>query len=114
MVWHQPKAYQPCGIFFWQISGSVEFGLLVVLLKSKRSKIKLATMNELTKPIINPDTQAMLNSLQLVVSRTLERKRRFGHWDGKAPVAVGDDAPQHLLPISFNATSAREVSIHAE
>ena len=46
---------------------------------------------------LSPDTQAMLDSLQLAVTKTLERKRRLGHyvvqWSGNAPVLVGEDAP---------------------
>lgn len=46
---------------------------------------------------LTPDTQAMLDSLQLAVTKTLERKRRLGHyvlqWSGGAPILVGEDAP---------------------
>jgi hypothetical protein len=46
---------------------------------------------------LSPDTQAMLDSLQLAVTKMLERKRRLGHyvvqWSGNAPVFVGEDAP---------------------
>lgn len=48
-------------------------------------------------PTPSPDTQAMLDCLRLAVEKTLERKRRLGQyvvqWSGKAPVAVGGDAP---------------------
>lgn len=53
-------------------------------------------------PIMTPnaDTQATLDCLRLAVSKTLERKRRLGQysvqWTGKAPFAVGDDAPESL------------------
>jgi len=57
-------------------------------------------MNEQTTPPLSPDTQAMLDCLRLTVSKTLERKRRLGQysvqWNGKAPFAVGDDAPETL------------------
>jgi len=53
-------------------------------------------------PTPSPDTQAMLDSLQQAVTKTLERKRRLGQyvvqWSGKAPVAVGADAPPAILP----------------
>ncbi|MFH0729135.1 MAG: hypothetical protein V2B19_22690 [Pseudomonadota bacterium] len=39
----------------------------------------------------------ILESLKKTVTKTLERKRRLGHyfviWDGKKPVMQGDDAP---------------------
>lgn len=42
----------------------------------------------------------MLDCLRQTVSKTLERKRRLGQysvqWTGKAPFAVGDDAPESL------------------
>ncbi len=49
---------------------------------------------------IPPDTQKILDSLKKVAADTLERKRRLGHYaiiwrDGK-PVAIGEDAPEHL------------------
>jgi hypothetical protein len=57
-------------------------------------------MSKPSKPTLSPDTQAMLDCLQLAVSKTLERKRRLGQyvvqWDGKAPFAIGEDAPKHL------------------
>lgn len=57
-------------------------------------------MNEPSKPTLSPDTQAMLDCLRQAVSKTLERKRRLGQytvqWSGKAPFAVGDDAPESL------------------
>ena len=59
-------------------------------------------MSEPSKPTLSPDTQAMLDCLRLAVDKTLERKRRLGQyveqWDGKAPFAIGDDAPEHLKP----------------
>lgn len=46
---------------------------------------------------IDPDTQAVLDSLQLAVSKALERKRRLGQyavfWQDGAPVFIGEDAP---------------------
>lgn len=57
-------------------------------------------MSECTKPTPSPETQAMLDCLRQAVSKTLERKRRLGQysvqWSGKAPVAMGDDAPENL------------------
>lgn len=54
---------------------------------------------------ISPETQKTLEALRKVAADTLERKRRLGHYaiiwrDGK-PVAIGEDAPDHLaVPIS--------------
>lgn len=54
-------------------------------------------MSSQSHPTPSPDTQAMLDCLQQTVAKTLERKRRLGHyvvqWSGQAPVAVGADAP---------------------
>ncbi|NJA06286.1 hypothetical protein HC024_11220 [Methylococcaceae bacterium WWC4] len=65
-------------------------------------------MSELTKTTLSPDTQAMLGCLQLAINKTLERKRRLGQyvvqWDGNAPFAIGDDAPEHLKQVPSNAT----------
>jgi len=49
---------------------------------------------------ISPETQKTLEALRKVAADTLERKRRLGHYaiiwrDGK-PVAIGEDAPDHL------------------
>jgi hypothetical protein len=48
-------------------------------------------------PTPDADTQAMLDSLRHAVAKTLDRKRRLGHyavlWDGNKPVLVGEDAP---------------------
>jgi hypothetical protein len=51
--------------------------------------------------IIPPDIQQTLEILKKVAADTLERKRRLGHYaiiwkDGK-PVAIGEDAPEHLI-----------------
>ena len=57
-------------------------------------------MSEHTSPTLSPDTQAMLDCLRQAVSKTLERKRRLGQysvqWNGDAPFAIGDDAPEYL------------------
>ena len=57
-------------------------------------------MSEQANPPLSADTQAMLDCLRLAVSKTLERKRRLGQysvqWNGKAPFAVGEDAPDCL------------------
>lgn len=57
-------------------------------------------MSEQSTPPLSPDTQAMLDCLRLAVSKTLERKRRLGQysvqWNGNAPCAVGEDAPENL------------------
>ncbi len=54
-------------------------------------------MTSTTPPIIDAETQAILDCLRLAVAKTLERKRRLGHyavfWDGEKPVLVGEDAP---------------------
>jgi hypothetical protein len=51
-------------------------------------------------PTPDADTQAMLDSLRHAVAKTLERKRRLGHyavlWSGDGPIAVGEDAPEQL------------------
>ncbi|QSB03250.1 hypothetical protein JWZ98_10125 [Methylomonas sp. EFPC1] len=65
-------------------------------------------MIEPSTPILNSDTQAMLDCLQLAVNKTLERKRRLGQyvvqWEGKEPFAIGDDAPEHLKQVPSSAT----------
>ncbi|MDT4328454.1 hypothetical protein ACQE3E_11165 [Methylomonas sp. MED-D] len=67
-------------------------------------------MSEPSKSTLNSDTQAMLNCLQLAVNKTLERKRRLGQyvvqWDGEAPFAIGDDAPEHLKQVPSNTTQS--------
>lgn len=44
--------------------------------------------------------QKTLEILQQVAAETLERKRRLGHyaiiWQDGKPIAVGEDAPEHL------------------
>jgi hypothetical protein len=66
-------------------------------------------MSEPSKPTLSPDTQAMLDCLQLAVNKTLERKRRLGQyvvqWDGKGPIAIGDDAPEELKQVLSDPTS---------
>ncbi|WP_019866540.1 hypothetical protein [Methylovulum miyakonense] len=53
-------------------------------------------------PTPDADTQAMLDSLRHAVAKTLDRKRRLGHyavlWDGNKPVLVGEDAPAECKP----------------
>lgn len=53
-------------------------------------------------PTPDADTQAMLDSLRHTVAKTLDRKRRLGHyavlWDGNKPVLVGEDAPAECKP----------------
>ena len=60
---------------------------------------------------ISPDTQAMLDSLQLAVTKTLERKQRLGHyvvqWSGGAPVLVGEDAPASALTAACASGNAK-------
>jgi hypothetical protein len=55
-------------------------------------------MNKSSPPPLPPETQAILDCLQRVATKTLDRKRRLGHyavlWDGQRPVAVGEDAPR--------------------
>ncbi|WP_394753859.1 hypothetical protein [Crenothrix sp.] len=57
-------------------------------------------MSEHTNSPLTPDTQAMFDCLIQAVSKTLERKRRLGQysvqWNGDAPFAIGDDAPEYL------------------
>ncbi|WP_446810912.1 hypothetical protein ACH50O_04875 [Methylomonas sp. 2BW1-5-20] len=66
-------------------------------------------MSEQTKPFLSTETQAMLDCLQLAVNKTLERKRRLGQyvvqWDGKGPIAIGDDAPEELKQVLSDPTS---------
>jgi hypothetical protein len=49
---------------------------------------------------ISPETQKTLDSLRKVAADTLDRKRRLGHyaiiWHDGQPVAIGEDAPDHL------------------
>ncbi|OAI12104.1 hypothetical protein A1507_19125 [Methylomonas koyamae] len=70
-------------------------------------------MSKLTKATLSPDTQAMLDCLQLAVNKTLERKRRLGQyvvqWDGKEPFAIGEDAPEELKPVLSDSASSSEV-----
>jgi hypothetical protein len=46
------------------------------------------------------ETQKILEMLREVAAETLERKRRLGHyavvWQDGKPVAIGEDAPEHL------------------
>ena len=57
-----------------------------------------------TTPQPSAEAQAMLDSLRLAVAKTLERKRRLGHyvvqWSGNSVVAIGEDAPSSLPRIS--------------
>jgi hypothetical protein len=47
------------------------------------------------------ETQKALETLQRVAAETLDRKRRLGHyaviWQDGKPVAIGEDAPVHLV-----------------
>jgi hypothetical protein len=51
-------------------------------------------------PTPNAETQATLDCLRQAVNKTLERKRRLGHysvqWKDNALIIAGDDAPDHL------------------
>jgi hypothetical protein len=46
----------------------------------------------------SPRAQAMLNALRAAVNKSLEKKKRLGHyaviWQNGRPVLVGDDAPK--------------------
>lgn len=57
-------------------------------------------MNADVNPTPKADIQATLDCLRLAVSKTLERKRRLGQysvqWNGNAPFAIGEDAPESL------------------
>ncbi len=57
-------------------------------------------------PSLSPATQATLDCLRQAVSKTLERKRRLGHysvqWSGGKLFAVGEDAPIHLLKTQYS------------
>jgi hypothetical protein len=57
-------------------------------------------MTDQENPTVTPDTQAMLDCLQIAVSKTLERKRRLGQysvqWKDNSPFIEGDDAPEYL------------------
>ena len=57
-------------------------------------------MNKQTTLKPDPDTQAMFDCLRQTVEKTLEHKRRLGHyaviWKNNAPLAIGEDAPLEL------------------
>ncbi|MEQ1529583.1 MAG: hypothetical protein ABL925_09715 [Methylococcales bacterium] len=59
-------------------------------------------------PVPDQDTQNMLDCLRQTVTNTLERKRRLGHyavlWQDNAPIAIGDDAPADLQPLTVQPT----------
>lgn len=46
----------------------------------------------------SPEAQAMLKALQAAVSKTLETKKKLGHyavfWQDGRPVLIGPDAPK--------------------
>lgn len=51
-----------------------------------------------TETTLSKESQIILDALQQAVAKTLERKRRLGHYyvvwrDGK-PVMIGEDAPK--------------------
>ena len=54
-------------------------------------------MTSIQKTVPSEKSREILESLKKTVSKTLERKRKLGHyaviWDGKKPVRRGDDAP---------------------
>ncbi len=55
-------------------------------------------MNATQKNVPSPEGQQQLDLLRKAVGKTLEKKRRLGHYavtwkDGK-PVVTGEDAPQ--------------------
>lgn len=61
-------------------------------------KVDMETPTPVATPQpLSPDTQAMLECLQLTATETLERKRRLGHyavlWSDDGPILVGEDAP---------------------
>ena len=61
---------------------------------------------------ISPETQKTLQSLRKIAENTLERKRRLGHYaiiwrDGK-PIAIGEDAPSHLIQLEQSASSPQQ------
>lgn len=49
----------------------------------------------------DPKTQAILESLQKTATKTLERKRKLGHyavvWQDGAPLMIGEDAPEYSV-----------------
>ncbi len=54
-------------------------------------------MNTAKTATPSPQGQQQLETLRRAVSKTLERKRRLGHyaviWQDGKPVRIGDDAP---------------------
>ena len=61
-------------------------------------------MSQQTTPDFELQAQIILESLRQTAAKTLDRKRRLGHyaviWQDNAPLAVGEDAPPDLKPSS--------------
>lgn len=59
-------------------------------------------MSEQSPPIPSPAALIALECLQRAVAKALEHKRRLGQyavmWVDNAPVLIGDDAPDVILP----------------
>ena len=57
-------------------------------------------MSQQTTPDFELQAQIILESLRQTAAKTLDRKRRLGHyaviWQDNAPLAVGEDAPPEL------------------
>ena len=58
----------------------------------------------------SPEAQAMLKAQQAAVSKTLERKKKLGHyavfWQDGRPVLIGPDAPKGALENSRSRETA--------
>lgn len=99
---NQVQCYMNSGSFpelVFQQEGSVRTVYAPDLLKPLQRDGSIMSIN--SNPLLSPSTQATLDCLRQAVSKTLERKRRLGHysvqWSGGRIFAVGDDAPKHLL-----------------
>ncbi len=68
-------------------------------------------MNEQTISDQNSQSQIILECLRQTAAKTLDRKRRLGHyaviWQDNAPFAVGDDAPPELKQIQQPAKAEK-------
>ena len=61
-------------------------------------------------PLSNQETQSILDCLRQTAAKTLERKRRLGHyaviWQNHTAVTIGEDAPSNLPESVQNPNSS--------